>query len=72
MTKEEFNKIKEDSKNTKELPNKDLLEILEKTSTEFEIVKNTILSLTQYMDDIENIYNLTIKEYEKRTNATRQ
>jgi len=71
MTKEEFEKIKEDFKNIKDLPNKDLLNILDKTSIEFEVVKNTILSLSQYMDDIENIYNSTLKEYEKRTNGAR-
>lgn len=71
MIKEEFDKIKEDFKDIKNLPNKDLVDILDKTSTEFEIVKNTILSLTQYMDDIENIYNSTLKEYEKRTNGAR-
>jgi hypothetical protein len=72
MKKEEFEKIREDAKNLKELPNKDLVSILDATSTEFEIVKNTILSLSQYLDDIENIYNTTLKEYDNRTNGARQ
>lgn len=72
MKKEEFEKIKEDVKNLKDLPNKDLVSILDATSTEFEIVKNTILSLSQYLDDIENMYNTTLKEYDNRTNGARQ
>ncbi len=71
MTRQYFDKIKEDVKILKELPNKDLALILDVTSTEFEIVKNTILSLSQYLDDIENIYNTTLKEYDNRTNGAR-
>jgi hypothetical protein len=71
MTRQDFDKIKGDVKILKELPNKDLVLILDVTSTEFEIVKNTILSLSQYLDDIENIYNTTLKEYDNRTNGAR-
>lgn len=71
MSEIEFNDIKEKLKNINDLENNKLVNILEKTSIEFEIVKNTILSLSQYMSDIEDIYNLTLKEYEKRTHGTR-
>lgn len=69
MTKIEFDNIREKLKELKELPNKELIEILEKTSQEFDMVKNTILSLTQYLDDVEEIYNKTLKEYETRNNG---
>lgn len=69
MTTEEFNLIKEKVKTISEQPNSSLIEIMDKTSIEFEIIKSNIISLTYYLDDVENIYNITLKEYQNRNNG---
>lgn len=66
MTKKEFEDIKESVKNIKEKNNAEIYSILEKMSVEFEIVKNSLLSLSAYLDDIESIYNSALKEYDSR------
>lgn len=66
MTKKEFDDIKESVKNIKEKSNAEIYSILEKMSVEFEIVKNSLLSLSAYLDDIESIYNSALKEYDSR------
>jgi len=69
MTKAEFEEILEKSNNLSELNNDKLVSILENISLEFDITKNSILSLSIYLDKIEEVYNATLKEYEKRTNV---
>ena len=72
MTKTDFENIKNKILEIKNQPNSELYEVLEKISVEFDITKNSILSLSSYLDELENIYNTTLKEYEKRTNVKRQ
>jgi hypothetical protein len=72
MTKTDFENIKNKILDIKNQPNSELYEVLEKISVEFDITKNSILSLSSYLDELENIYNTTLKEYEKRTNVKRQ
>lgn len=69
MTKIEFEDINEKTNKLNELNNDALVSILEKTSIEFDVTKNSILSLSVYLDKVEEIYNKTLKEYEKRTNV---
>lgn len=69
MKKNEFEEIKNKIKIANDLSNNDLVSILEKTSLEFDITKNSILSLSMYLDELENIYNYVLKEYENRTNV---
>ena len=72
MTKTDFENIKNKILDIKNQPNSELYDVLEKISVEFDITKNSILSLSSYLDELENIYNTTLKEYEKRTNVKRQ
>ncbi len=72
MTKTDFENIKNKILDIKNQPNSELYDVLEKISLEFDITKNSILSLSSYLDELENIYNTTLKEYEKRTNVKRQ
>lgn len=72
MTKIEFEDIIDKTSKLNELNNDMLVSILEKTSLEFDITKNSILSLSIYLDKIEEVYNTTLKEYEKRTNVRKQ
>lgn len=69
MNKKDFEAIKENIKKLNELTNNDLVDILDKTSIEFDITKNSILSLSMYLDEIEKIYNHVLKEYENRVNV---
>ncbi len=72
MTKTDFENIKNKILDIKNQPNSELYDVLEKISVEFDVTKNSILSLSSYLDELENIYNTTLKEYEKRTNVKRQ
>lgn len=66
MSRKEFDEIKESIKNIKDKSNAEIYTILEKMSLEFDIVKNSLLSLSSYLDDVESIYNSALKEYDSR------
>lgn len=66
MNQEKLNKITEQQKDLRNLPNSDLVEILDVLSSEFEITKDNIINLTYYIDNIEMMYNNTLKEYQNR------
>ena len=67
MTKEEFNKIIEEQKDLKNLPNNNLIMMMDILSLEFEEVKKNIISMTYHLDKIEELYDNSLKEYQNRT-----
>lgn len=46
--------------------NKDLVQVMDYLSQDFEETKNMIIDLTKHLDNIENLYNSVLKEYKKR------
>lgn len=67
MTKQEFTLITEQQKDLKNLPNSKLIEIMDKLSLEFDSTKENIIKYTYYLDNIELMYNNTLKEYQDRS-----
>ena len=67
MNKEEFNKIIEEQKDLKNLPNNNLIMMMDILSLEFEEVKKNIISMTYHLDKIEELYDNSLKEYQSRT-----
>jgi hypothetical protein len=67
MTKEEFNKIIEEQKDLKNLPNNNLIIMMDLLSLEFEDVKKNIISMTYHLDKLEELYDNSLKEYQSRT-----
>jgi hypothetical protein len=67
MTQEEFNKIIEEQKDLKNLPNNNLIIMMDLLSLEFEEVKKNIISMTYHLDKIEELYDNSLKEYQNRT-----
>jgi len=67
MTKEEFNKIIEEQKDLKNLPNNNLIIMMDLLSLEFEEVKKNIISMTYHLDKLEELYDNSLKEYQSRT-----
>jgi hypothetical protein len=67
MNKEEFNKIIEEQKDLKNLPNNNLIIMMDILSLEFEEVKKNIISMTYHLDKIEELYNNSLKEYQNRS-----
>jgi len=66
MKEEQFLDITEKIKKLNELPNSDLVNMLDILSQEFEITKERIINTTYYLDNIEMMYNNTLKEYQNR------
>lgn len=66
MTKEELIEIKEQQKDLKNLPNSKLVEIMDKLSLEFDETKENLIKYTYHLDNIELMYNITLKEYQER------
>ena len=66
MNKEEFENIIKDLGDIKNLPNSKLIEIMDKLTTDFEITKNNIISLTIYLDKVEELYNKSLDEFQSR------
>jgi hypothetical protein len=67
MNKEEFSKIIEEQKDLKNLPNNNLIMMMDILSLEFEEVKKNIISMTYHLDKIEELYNNSLKEYQNRS-----
>lgn len=66
MTREELTKISEKQKNLKDLPNNELVEMMDVLSNEFELTKDSIIKMTYYIDNIEYLYNNILKEFQNR------
>ena len=67
MRQEEFNKIIEEQKDLKNLPNNNLIIMMDLLSLEFEEVKKNIISMTYHLDKLEELYDNSFKEYQSRT-----
>jgi hypothetical protein len=59
-------KLKEVINNFKESSNKDIVSALDFLSKEHESVKQTILKLTYYFDEVDKSYNKLLEEYKSR------
>ena len=66
MTKEEYNKIVDEQKDLKNLPNVELVSMMDILSTEFEDVKKNLISMTFHLDNVEVLYNNALKEFQNR------
>ncbi len=66
MTKEELKEITELQKDLKNLPNTNLVQLMDKLSLEFEETKEMLIKYTYYLDNIEIMYNNVLKEYQER------
>ena len=68
MTKLELENIISQKNNLHNLPNVTLTNFMDSLSNEFEMTKNNLLNLSHHLDNVENLYNLILEEYKKRTN----
>jgi hypothetical protein len=68
MTKLELENIVSQKSNLKNLPNTVLVNFLQKLSDEFEVTKQDIINKTHHLDKVEDLYNITLKEYQLRGN----
>lgn len=69
MKNEEFEKIVNEQKNLKSLPNDKLVEFMDLLSSDFESTKQTIINTTLYLDKIEALYNNVLNIYLDRGNG---
>jgi uncharacterized protein YbaP (TraB family) len=67
MTKLELETIVSQLPNLKNLPNNVLINFMDLLTTDFEDTKKKILESTYHLDNVEEYYNIIIKEYENRT-----
>lgn len=68
MTKRDYDIIKEQIPNLKNLPNNKLVDFMDKLNFDFEEKKAQIINLTLDLDNVELLYNSILKEYQTRTN----
>jgi hypothetical protein len=66
MNKEELQFIIEQQKKLKDLNNNDLTDLMDKLSSEFEVIKDSIIKQTFYLDQIKLFYDKTLEEYKNR------
>lgn len=66
MTQEEFKVFMEVAKGVKNVPNNRLEQTMDKLADEFETTKQSILGLSVYLDKVEELYNIILKEYQNR------
>ena len=66
MTTDEVKKMVSEISTLRDLTNSDLVSNMDKLSDEFEIIKKRLIAETIYLDKIEELYNLNLKEYKSR------
>jgi endonuclease III-like uncharacterized protein len=66
MTQEQLIKIIEEQKDLKNLPNNNLVQMMDLLSLEFEDVKKNLISMTFHLDKVEELYNNSLKEFQNR------
>lgn len=66
MNKEELKIIIDDQKKIKELPNKVLINHMDRLSSEFSKTKDSIVNLTHYLDNLKILYDKILDEYNNR------
>ena len=66
ITIEKFQNIISDLENSN---NKEVSEALDFLKNDFEETKNMLIDLSNHLDNIENLYNSVLMEYNKRNNG---
>ena len=66
MTKEEFEDILTKTKDINNLPNLELVRNMDLLSEEHERLKSLIINQTYLLDEVEDLYNKNLVEYQKR------
>jgi hypothetical protein len=66
MTQEQLIKIIAEQKDLKNLPNSNLIQMMDLLSLEFEDVKKNLISMTFHLDKVEELYNNSLKEFQNR------
>lgn len=61
--------ITKDALNLKDLSNAAIVQNLDSLSSEFDKIRNQIITLTYELDSIEGLYNKFLKEYQSRGNG---
>lgn len=61
--------ITEDALHLKDLSNAAIVQNLDSLSSEFDKIRNQIITLTYELDSIEGLYNKFLKEYQSRGNG---
>lgn len=68
MEKKEYKEILGVMSQLKDVPNSKLIDYMNELTTDFEIIKSKIISLTLDLDNVEILYNNILKEYQNRNN----
>jgi hypothetical protein len=66
MKKEEFDYIIQNESKLKDLPNSELIRVMDLLSSDFEMTKKQIIDMTFYLDKIEELYNKSLEIYKTR------
>jgi phage terminase Nu1 subunit (DNA packaging protein) len=66
MTKEELNEIIDSQKDLKNIPNSTLISQMDLLTQDFDDTKEKIISMTYYLDKVEELYNNILSEYQNR------
>lgn len=66
MEKQEFENITTVLSDLKNLPNAKLVEMMDKLSEEFDVIKANIIASTYHLDKVEETYNRILKEFDSR------
>ena len=66
MTKEELEQIIDSQKDLKNIPNSTLISQMDLLAQDFDDTKEKIISMTYYLDKVEELYNNILSEYQKR------
>jgi hypothetical protein len=62
----DIDKVKDIVADIKSKPNKDLTKVMDFLLEDFDETKKLIVDLTYHLDNIENLYNKVLKEYQSR------
>jgi len=71
MTNEQYQNIITEQKNLKDLPNTNLVNQLDLLSQEHDRIKKVIIETTLYLDQVEELYNNTLKVFKQRNDGSR-
>lgn len=69
MESNNLKKIQEIIADYKNKSNKDLTFAMDYLNNDFEFTKQTLLKLTEHLDEVELLYNKLLDEFKMRTNA---
>ena len=66
MTKEELEQIIDSQKDLKNIPNSTLISQMDLLTQDFDDTKEKIISMTYYLDKVEELYNNILSEDQNR------